>query len=79
MDVDSFFVRTAVLSKSPTPPHGLAGQGRPESATRGGLLFWLLLSWPRKRKVTRPPQEDEMLLSSKASKLNSKAKSEHRD
>ena len=22
---------------------------------RGGLLFWLLFSWPRKRKVARPP------------------------
>jgi hypothetical protein len=36
-----------VLSKSPAPPHGLAGQGCPASAKRGGLLFWLLFSWPR--------------------------------
>jgi len=46
-------------SKSPAAPHGLAGQGRPASAKRGGLLFWLLFSWPRKRKVTRPPVADE--------------------
>src|SRR6185312_5631318 len=46
---------TDVLSKSPAPPHGLSAQGRAESAKRGGLLFWLLFSWPRKRKVTRPP------------------------
>jgi len=53
------FVRAGALSKSPAAPHGLAGQGRPASAKRGGLLFWLLFSWPRKRKVTRPPVADE--------------------
>src|SRR6185437_7813317 len=29
------------------------------SAKRGGLLFWLLFSWPRKRKVTRVPKAHE--------------------
>ena len=33
--------------------------GSPASAKRGGLLFWLLFSWPRKRKVTRAPQAIE--------------------
>jgi len=47
------FARTGVRSKSPAPPHGLSVHGRTESAKRGGLLFWLLFSWPRKRKVTR--------------------------
>src|SRR6185312_585810 len=45
-----------VLSKSLTPAHGLAAQGWAASATRGGLLFWLLFSWPHKRKVTRSPK-----------------------
>ena len=58
----SFFARTGVLSKNPAGPHGLAGHGCPASAKRGGLLFWLLFSWPRKRKVTRPPREDESSL-----------------
>src|SRR6185312_3764071 len=33
-----------------------------ERANRGGLLFWLLFSWPRKRKVTRAPQAHETAL-----------------
>src|SRR5476651_2456861 len=70
----SLFVRTGVLSKSPAAPHGLAGPSCPASAKRGGLLFWLLFSWPRKRKVTRPPKEDETLLTSKASKPNRQAR-----
>jgi hypothetical protein len=45
-----------VLSKSPGPAHGLAAHGWAASAKRGGLLFWLLFSWPRKRKVTRSPK-----------------------
>ena len=48
-----------VLSKSPAPTHGLAAHGWAASAKRGGLLFWLLFSWPRKRKVTRLPQAVE--------------------
>jgi hypothetical protein len=51
-----------VLSKKPGPTSRTFWAGCPESATRGGLLFWLLFSWPRKRKVTRPPQEDETLV-----------------
>ena len=53
------FVRIGVLSKSPAAPRRLAGHGCPASAKRGGLLFGLLFSWPRKRKVTRPPVADE--------------------
>jgi hypothetical protein len=56
-----FRQHTDVLSKSPAPAHGLAGHTCPASAKRGGLLFGLLFSWPSKRKVTRPPQEDETL------------------
>src|SRR6185437_13119671 len=52
---------TDVLSESPAPTHELAAHGRAASANRGGLLFWLLFSWPRKRKVTRLPQADESL------------------
>jgi hypothetical protein len=52
---------TDVLSKSPAPAHELAAHGWAASAKRGGLLFWLLFSWPRKRKVTRLPQADESL------------------
>jgi hypothetical protein len=55
-DVGSFSPGQDALSKSPAPPHGLAGQGCPASAKWGGLLFWLLFSWPRKRKVTRAAQ-----------------------
>src|SRR5665213_3583674 len=51
-----------VLSKSPAPAHGLAAHGWAASAQRGGLLFWLLFSWPRKRQVTRAPQAHETLL-----------------
>jgi hypothetical protein len=35
-----------VLSKSPAAAHGLAAHGGAASAKRGGLLFWLLFSWP---------------------------------
>jgi len=42
-------------SKSPAPAHGRSVHGWTERANRGGLLFWLLFSWPRKRKVTRAP------------------------
>jgi len=59
MDADSFSSGQDALSKSPIPPHGLAGHGCPASAKRGGLLFGLLFSWPRKRKVTRSPKANE--------------------
>jgi hypothetical protein len=51
--------------EKPGPASRTFWAGCPESAARGGLLFWLLFSWPRKRKVTRPPQEDETLCTSK--------------
>ena len=53
------FCQDRIPVESPSPAPGLAGQGCPASAKRGGLLFGLLFSWPSKRKVTRPPQEDE--------------------
>ena len=57
----SFFARTGVLSKNPAGSHGLAEQGCPASAKRGGLLFgYFLLA--TQEKVTRPPQEDESSL-----------------
>ena len=40
-------------SKSPAATHALAGQDARQASPRGGLLFGLLFSWPRKRKVTR--------------------------
>ena len=70
------FARTGVLSKSPAPPHGLAGQGCPASAKWGVVFSWLLLFWTSKREVTRPPQEDETLLGIEATQT---AKPEHRD
>src|SRR6185312_13072342 len=58
-DVDTFSHGQDARSKSPAPAHGLAGHGCPASAKRGGLLFGLLFSWPRKRKVTRVPKAHE--------------------
>src|SRR5690348_6327648 len=55
-DVGSFSSGQDALSKSQAPAHGLAAHGWAASAKRGGLLFWLLFSWPRKRKVTRSPK-----------------------
>jgi hypothetical protein len=75
MDVDSFSPAQGCAVEKPDLTSRTFWAGRPESAARGGLLFWLLFSWwPRKRKVTRPPQEDETLLSSKTNQPNSKAR-----
>src|SRR6185312_15056772 len=49
------FARAGARSKSPAAPHGLEGQDARRAPHRGGLLFGLLFSWPRKRKVTRAP------------------------
>jgi hypothetical protein len=46
------------LSKSPATTHGLVAYEWAASAKRGDLLCWLL-SWPRKREVTRAPQAHE--------------------
>ena len=77
-DVGSFSPGQEVLSKSPAPPHGLAGHGCPASAKRGGLLFWLLFSWPRKRKVTRAAKRFETLLILRAGCAPKTSKSERR-
>ena len=43
------------LEAGPGPASRTCRAGRPASANRGGLLFWLLFSWPLKRKVARAP------------------------
>jgi|SRR6185437_449047 len=48
-----------VLSKSPAPAHGLAGQEARQAPSGVAFLFGYLSLWPRKEKVTRPPKEDE--------------------
>mgnify|MGYP001156146992 CR=1 FL=1 len=53
MEGNAFSRGQDARSKSPAPPHGLAGQDARQASPRGGLLFGLLFSWPRKRKVTR--------------------------
>ena len=53
MDGNAFSTGQEARPKSPAAPHGLAGQEARQAPPRGGLLFWLLFSWPRKRKVTR--------------------------
>src|SRR6185312_16103278 len=55
MDGLAFSRGQEARSKSPAPTHELSVHGWTESANRGGLLFGLLFSWPRKRKVTRAP------------------------
>jgi hypothetical protein len=67
MDVDSFSHGQDARSKSPAPAHGRAAHRWAASAKRGGLLFWLLFSWPRKRNVTRAPKAHE------SSALNNKS------
>ncbi len=41
--------------QTPQPARVPRRQDACEARKRGGLLFWLLFSWPRKRKVTRAP------------------------
>ena len=55
MEGNAFSTGQDARPKSPAAPHGLAGQEARQAPPRGGLLFWLLFSWPRKRKVTRAP------------------------
>jgi len=53
------FVRAGCPVEKPGPSSRTCRAGCPASAKRGGLLFWLLFSWPRKRKVTRAPKAHE--------------------
>ena len=55
MDGNAFSTGQEARPKSPAAPHGLGGQEARRAPHRGGLLFGLLFSWPRKRKVTRAP------------------------
>jgi hypothetical protein len=48
-----------VLSKSPAPAHGLAGQDARQAPSGVAFLFGYLSLWPRKEKVTRLPKADE--------------------
>jgi len=45
------FARAGARSKSPAPPHGLAGQEARQAPPRGAVFSWLLLFWARKREV----------------------------
>ncbi len=58
-----FRQRMDVLSKSPAAAHGLVGRS-PASAEEGRLLFGSFLL-ATQEKGTRPPQEDETLLTFK--------------
>ena len=61
MDVDSFSPAHGCAVEKPGRTSRTFWAACPESAARGGLFSWLLLFWPSKREVTRPPQEDETL------------------
>jgi hypothetical protein len=52
-----------VLSKSPAPAHGLAGQDARQAPSGVAFLFGYLSLWPRKEKVTRLPEADESFCS----------------
>ena len=71
-------------SRSPAAAAYLVRAWMPGKRQAGWPSLWvtfLLATWPSKRKVTRPPQEDETLLSSKAgrtAKPNSKAEQQSR-
>ena len=57
MDANQFGVRAGCpVDKPRNPTADLAGRDARKARKRGGLLFWLLFSWPRKRKVTRSPK-----------------------
>jgi len=56
MDADAFSPAHGCAVEKPDPGSRTCRAGCPASAKRGGLLFWLLFSWPRKRKVTRSPK-----------------------
>ena len=47
------FAGAGAPSKSPAPPHGLAGQDAWQAPPRGVLSSWLLLLWTSKGEVTR--------------------------
>ncbi len=49
------FARAGARSKSPAPPHALAGQDARRAPPRGVVSSWLLLLWTSKGEVTRPP------------------------
>jgi hypothetical protein len=71
-DVDSFSPGQESCRKARPRLTDLPGRS-PASAKRGGLLFWLLFSWPHKRKVTRAP------LAHESSALNQQNEPEHGD
>ncbi|GAB2534405.1 hypothetical protein GCM10027065_02530 [Rhodanobacter koreensis] len=49
-------IRECPVDKPRNPTANLASMDARKARKRGGLLFWLLFSWPRKRKVTRSPK-----------------------
>ena len=47
------FAGAGAPSKSPAPPHGLAGQDARQAPPRGAVSLWLLSLWASKEKVAR--------------------------